>query len=199
MYEENKSPPQGPPAPPNYGNLVNQSLLKGDMLNILIQVYKFSYSTFRPTKSDLQVQTYIFGTTQYTFRHPYSSLQLQTYKFVFLLLKGTFCESLPKQRTYYISPYTVPKEIDFPRYNMKCSRGNVILRGIFHVVSCFQLHVRLYCGNLDYFLDNKLKRSTSWPISMILNNLKGESTFRCFVMSVQYNTFEHFQYFNLYH
>ena len=32
---------------------------------------------------------------------------------------------------------TVPKVIDFPRYNMKCSRESVILRGIFHVVSRF--------------------------------------------------------------
>ena len=29
--------------------------------------------------------------------------------------------------------YTVPKEIDFSRFNMKCSRENVILRGIIHV------------------------------------------------------------------
>ena len=31
----------------------------------------------------------------------------------------------------------VPQEIYFPRYNMKCSEENVILRGIVHVVSCF--------------------------------------------------------------
>ena len=31
--------------------------------------------------------------------------------------------------------YTVPKEIDFPRYNMKCSGENVVLHGIFHVIS----------------------------------------------------------------
>ena len=43
--------------------------------------------------------------------------------------------------------YTVPKEIDFPRCNMKCSGGNVILRGIFHEVSCFPLHCMLYCEN----------------------------------------------------
>ena len=36
--------------------------------------------------------------------------------------------------------YTVPKVIDFPRYNMKCSGENVILRGIVHVVSGFPLH-----------------------------------------------------------
>ena len=48
--------------------------------------------------------------------------------------------------------YTVSKEIDFPRYNMKCSGENVTLRGIFHV-SCFPLHF-MFCGNLDYFSDN---------------------------------------------
>ena len=37
--------------------------------------------------------------------------------------------------------YTVPKVIDFPRYNMKCSGENVILRGIVHVVSGFPLHL----------------------------------------------------------
>ena len=36
--------------------------------------------------------------------------------------------------------YSVPKVIDFPRYNMKCSVENVILRGIVHEVSCFPLH-----------------------------------------------------------
>ena len=34
---------------------------------------------------------------------------------------------------------------------MKCSEENVILRGIFHVVSHFPLHVMLYRGNCDYF------------------------------------------------
>ena len=60
---------------------------------------------------------------------------------------------------YGISPtmtYTVPKEIDFPRYNMKYSGENVIQRGILHVVSCFPLHFMLYRGNLDYFSDSAL-------------------------------------------
>ena len=34
---------------------------------------------------------------------------------------------------------TVPKVIDFPRYNMKCSGENVILREIVHVVPGFPL------------------------------------------------------------
>ena len=49
--------------------------------------------------------------------------------------------------------YTFPKEIDFPQYNMKCSAGNLILRGLFPVVSCFPLHFMLYSGNFDYFSD----------------------------------------------
>ena len=36
--------------------------------------------------------------------------------------------------------HTVLKVIDFPRYNMKFSGENVILRGIVHVVSDFPLH-----------------------------------------------------------
>ena len=55
--------------------------------------------------------------------------------------------------------YTVPKEIDFPQYNMKCSGENVILRGIFHVVSCFPIHFMLYRRNLDYFSDSVLPPS----------------------------------------
>ena len=50
--------------------------------------------------------------------------------------------------------YTVPKENDFLRYIMKSSGENVKLCGIFHVVSCFPLHFKLYRGNLDYFLDS---------------------------------------------
>ena len=30
--------------------------------------------------------------------------------------------------------YTVPQEIDFPLYNMKCGGENVMLRGIFYVL-----------------------------------------------------------------
>ena len=47
--------------------------------------------------------------------------------------------------------HTVPKEIDFPRYTMKCSGENEILRGIFHVVSRFPLHFMLYRWSFDYF------------------------------------------------
>ena len=59
--------------------------------------------------------------------------------------------------------YTVPKEIDFPRYNMKCSGENVLLRGIFPVLSCFPLHFLLYRGNLDYFseISTPLRRDSA--------------------------------------
>ena len=39
--------------------------------------------------------------------------------------------------------HTVPKVIDFPRYKNKCSVENVILRGIFHLVSGF-LYISCY-------------------------------------------------------
>ena len=51
---------------------------------------------------------------------------------------------------------TVPKVIDFPRYNMKSSGQNVILRGIVHVVLHFPLHYMLYRGNLDCFSNSVL-------------------------------------------
>ena len=44
--------------------------------------------------------------------------------------------------------YTFPKEIDFPRYNTKCSGENETLRGIFRVVFGFPLHFMLYLGGL---------------------------------------------------
>ena len=37
------------------------------------------------------------------------------------------------------------------RYKIKCGGENVILRGIFHVVSGFPLHFMLYRVNLDCF------------------------------------------------
>ena len=51
-----------------------------------------------------------------------------------------------------LSTCTVPKVIDFPRNNMKCSGENVILSGIFHVVSRFPLHFILHREILITFL-----------------------------------------------
>ena len=50
--------------------------------------------------------------------------------------------------------YTVPKVINFPRYNTKCSGENEILRGIFRVLYRFSQHFVLYLGNLNYFFDS---------------------------------------------
>ena len=48
--------------------------------------------------------------------------------------------------------YTVPKIIDFPRYNKKnVARKTLYYFGIFRVVSRFPLHSVLYLGNVDYF------------------------------------------------
>ena len=71
---------------------------------------------------------------------------------IYFLIKRQNC--LFSSEIDLLNYYTVPKVIDFPRYNMKCSGENVILRGIFHVVSCFPLHFMLYSGNLDYFSDS---------------------------------------------
>ena len=93
---------------------------------------------------------------------------------------------------------TVPKEIDFPRYNMKCCGKNVILRGIFHVLSGFPLHFMLYRGNADcfsnsvhfiyLFLQNKKQEPNGGPIPFLLSRrgkvnisyqLKQSTTFNC--------------------
>ena len=49
--------------------------------------------------------------------------------------------------------YPIPKEIHFPRCNMKCSGESVILRKIVHFVVCFPLHFMVYRRNFDYFSD----------------------------------------------
>ena len=72
-----------------------------------------------------------------------------------LLLSVTQCEVTNRIGLYSRadSHYTVPKVIDFLRYNTKCSGENEILFGIFRVVSRFLLHFVVYFGNLDYVLD----------------------------------------------
>ena len=49
---------------------------------------------------------------------------------------------------------------------MKCSGENVILRGKFHVVSCFPLHFMLYRGNLYCFSNSDLY--CSWKGVMLM-------------------------------
>ena len=60
-----------------------------------------------------------------------------TYAAMHLCLKSnSVCEMFVVQGDYtqYTYTRTVPKIIDFPRYNMKCSGENMILRGIVHVL-----------------------------------------------------------------
>ena len=94
---------------------------------------------------------------------PYSALG---FYFTFCVVDGSTHVAAPtwrhpRSRTHVAAPtclhFTVPKVIDFPRYDMKCSGENVILRGIFHLVSCFPLHFMLFRGNLDCF-SNRVQR-----------------------------------------
>ena len=59
--------------------------------------------------------------------------------------------------------HTVPEEIDFPRYNMKCSGENVIQRRIFHVVSCFPLLLMLYA---EIFITFRTVYTGNWVMSL---------------------------------
>ena len=53
-----------------------------------------------------------------------------------------------------LTDHTVPKVIDIPQYNMKCSGDNVILHGIFHVVSGFPLHF-MYSNIAEIWIVNQ--------------------------------------------
>ena len=66
--------------------------------------------------------------------------------------------------------YTIPKEIDFRLNNMKCSGENVILRGIFLIVSCFPLHFMLYRGKLDGFSNS---------VQVLIGNTFSETSGTC--------------------
>ena len=63
--------------------------------------------------------------------------------------------------------YTVSKVNDFPRYNMKCSGENLILRGIFHVVSRFPLLFMLYRGNSESFSNRVYNKQMHQPICQL--------------------------------
>ena len=60
--------------------------------------------------------------------------------------------------------YTVPKVMDFPRYNTKCSGENKIQGAIFRVVYRFPLHFVLYLGLL--FRQSKGRKTTQQRISL---------------------------------
>ena len=89
----------------------------------------------------------------------YKELQYNTYCFS---LERTFFDSLfctladetLISTILYSAQHTVPRVINFPSYNKKCSGENDIPRGIFRVVSRFPLHFVLYLGKFDYFLDS---------------------------------------------
>ena len=67
------------------------------------------------------------------------------------MVRTLYRTSVNKIFTSQSTYYAVPNVIGFPRYNMICSGENVILRGIFHIVTCFPLHFMLYRGNFDCF------------------------------------------------
>ena len=54
---------------------------------------------------------------------------------------------------------------------MKCSGENVILRGIFHVVSRFPLHFMFYRGNFDFFSNSELPMRD--VLFLLINILQG--------------------------
>ena len=66
---------------------------------------------------------------------------------------------------YCIGAYTVPKEIYFPRYNMKCSGENLILRGIFHVVSYYIAEIWITFLTVYVVRDNNEDRILACKVS----------------------------------
>ena len=72
----------------------------------------------------------------------------------------TLCKKpiLISSQSYNTGTCTVPKVIDFPRYNMKCSGDNVdTTRNISCSIS-FSSTFHVYRGNLDYFMDSVLAK-----------------------------------------
>ena len=65
----------------------------------------------------------------------------------------------PPRDSYTV--HTVPKEIVFSQYSMKCSGQIAILRKEVHEVSCFPLHFILYHGNLDCFSSDSAQELSS--------------------------------------
>ena len=67
--------------------------------------------------------------------------------------------------------YTVPKIINFPRYNMKCSGENVILLGIVYVVSRFPLHFMLYRAKFGVLFQQCRQRAIflQYPVQVLQN------------------------------
>ena len=76
----------------------------------------------------------------------------------FLAVKNVSQSSPPKANDHY----TVPKEIDFPQHNIKCSGENVTLHGIFHLRSCFPL---LSCYIAEIWIT--FRTVINWPSLLI--------------------------------
>ena len=98
---------------------------------------------------------YLTHCTLYTIHYTYCTLYLTyctlyTIHYTYWTLYLTYCKSL-YATTVRILSYTrihCPKGYPLPRYNMKCSRENVILRGIFHLVSRF-LYFSCYIAEIQ--------------------------------------------------
>ena len=88
--------------------------------------------------------------------HVLSHPTAQHFHHIFTVQQADGFLVLPVQSYFALHHYTVPRVINFPRYNTKCSGEFETLRGIFLLVSCFPVHFMSDLGNLDYFLDSGL-------------------------------------------
>ena len=59
--------------------------------------------------------------------------------------------SLVQQFLFNYSPYTVPKEIDFPRYNMQRGKRDTTRKNSCSIMFSFFNYISCYHENLDYF------------------------------------------------
>ena len=88
----------------------------------------------------------------------------------------------------FIMLTTSPMEIAFLQFNMKCSGENLILRRIFHLVSCFPLHFMLYLGNLGYFSDSVCTPTISLPASQCTPSLNFSNVHQLLIVPLYANS-----------
>ena len=86
---------------------------------------------------------------------------------------------------YRLHVSTLPKGSRFSRYNMKCCGENVILRGIFHVLSCFPLlfmlqHIAEIWIAFRTVWKGGLKQYSSYLYS--INSLQGVYEYQCSIL-----------------
>ena len=113
---------------------------------------RICFHSYQPwSHSALSLRLHFYVSPSFSFCLPPSLIVSDHYQFCFSVLEYVYC-------IFTLSRYPhCPKgNRDFLRYNMNCSGENVTRRGIFHVVSRFPLHLMLYRGHLDYFLDHVL-------------------------------------------